>query len=447
MIDEQLFEHRLTDADREFLKESYRKINIEELKKREYPDMAANGRMRNDYHRDYTRVLYSSSFRRMQGKMQILGIQTDAFFRNRLTHSLEVAQIARSIAAQIGEALGGDAYSSNNDLYLIEAAALAHDIGHPAFGHCGEHVLDKLEPTIRFEGNAQNFRVLRMLEKKIPEHGGLNMTNRTLLAINKYVVREDATVNGEKVGKFMYADDYDFLMDVRRSCGLEKERTLDAQIIDVADEIAYAVHDLEDALSIGFFNINELSYLLGRRLKDDNDSLAVFEVCVKRAEEISRRMPTSGSVQEYSQIFYKELASGLTNVFINDIGVVDVNDKMNIEHGTSVEKEIGFVRYKELARGLKNITFECINRNDSVALYEQHGETVLKGLYTVFTDTEYNRNNNLLPPEYRPRPDAPKTLPRAVIDYLSGMMDTFAISLYEKHFGVRFDNIKYISKK
>ena len=98
---------------------------------------------RNPYHRDFTRILYSSSFRRLQGKMQILGIQNDAFFRNRLTHSLEVSQIARNIASKIGKTIGEDAYTVNTDLYVVEAAALAHDIGHPAFGHSGERCLDK----------------------------------------------------------------------------------------------------------------------------------------------------------------------------------------------------------------------------------------------------------------------------------------------------------------
>lgn len=445
MIDDLFLTSTLGNPDKEFLQYAYNKINIPELKIREHNDIAAGGRQRNAYHRDYTRILYSSSFRCLQGKMQILGIQTDASFRNRLTHSLEVSQIARSIAEHVGEAVGGDAYSSSNDLYVIEAAALAHDIGHPAFGHCGEKVLDNLNPTLRFEGNAQNYRVLRTLEKKIPEHGGLNLTNRMLLSVNKYIVREDELRHdGKKVDKFMYADDYDLLMDVRRGCGMEKERTLDVQIIDVADEIAYAVHDLEDALSIGYFDVNELAYLLEGYLKEKSECLLVFKHCVKRAEESARRVLT-GTAQEYSLIFRKELVSELTNVLINDIGVVDVDSDMNAEHGTAVEKELGFCRYKALAKGLKRVTFECINRRDSVALYEQRGETVIKGLYGMFTDTEYNRNYNLLPPEYRPA--SPDGLSRAVIDYIAGMMDTFAISLYEKHFGVKFDEIKYLSKR
>jgi dGTPase len=97
---------------------------------------------RNPYQRDYARILYSSAFRRLQGKMQILGIETSAFFRNRLTHSLEVAQIAKGIRMQLDKECYGGADTAISDLFLLDAAALAHDIGHPAFGHKGERTLN-----------------------------------------------------------------------------------------------------------------------------------------------------------------------------------------------------------------------------------------------------------------------------------------------------------------
>lgn len=419
-----------------FLEKAHEKLSNTQLQKREHDDKIENERHRNPYHRDYTRILYSSSFRRLQGKMQILGIQSDAFFRNRLTHSLEVSQIARFIAEQIGLIIGDNAYTNIEDLYVIEAAALAHDIGHPAFGHCGERVLDKLTKCNRFEGNAQNYRVLRTLEKKIPEYTGLNLTFRTLLSINKYLVKEDAYAGVEK---FLYNEDYEILSAKRKNFNLVSERTLDVQIIDVADEIAYAVHDLEDALSIGYFDINELTYLLEKRL--GNDSFIKFEECVGKAKESAKTINSYKTIQEFSQIFRKELVSTLTNVLIKDIGVVMVDEESKKEHGTNIEKELGFCNYKDLVHGLKKITFECINRSDNIALYEQRGKVVIEGLYQMFTDTDYNKNYSLLPPDYRPKTE--EYLHRAVIDYIAGMMDTFAISLYEKHFGVSFDNIKY----
>ena len=259
-----------------------------------------------------------------------------------------------------------------------------------------------------------------------------------MLSINKYLVKEDEYAG---VKKFLYNEDYEILSAKRRETDLISERTLDVQIIDVADEIAYAVHDLEDALSIGYFDINELTYLLEKRLGDKSDSFIKFQECVKKAKESAKTINSYKTIQEFSQIFRKELVSTLTNILIRDIGVVKIDKKSNDEHGTNIEEELGFCNYKDLAHGLKKITFECINRSDNIALYEQRGKVVIEGLYQMFTDVGYNKNYSLLPPDYRPKTE--EYLHRAVIDYIAGMMDTFAISLYEKHFGVSFDNIKF----
>ena len=182
------------------IRNQYKVLRDQKMREREYNPEGYSDR--NEFHRDYTRILYSSSFRRLQGKMQIFGIESTAFYRNRLTHSLEVAQIAHSIAKNICEqcSRNEEPIYTDDDIFVIDAAALGHDIGHPAFGHKGERVLDQLskEEGKRFEGNAQNFRVLRTLEKKEPKIMGLNLTNRTLLAINKYIVKEN-----DNIKKFM----------------------------------------------------------------------------------------------------------------------------------------------------------------------------------------------------------------------------------------------------
>ena len=147
--------------------------------------------------RDYARVLYSSSFRRLQGKMQLLGIDAGRFNRNRLTHSLEVAQIARSIAIDL----------ALNDTVVAETAALAHDIGNPPFGHHGEKVLNELCGDCGgYEGNAQAFRILRTLERKHHLYDGLNLNVRTLMAVTKYFHRRE-----DNPAKFLYDEDYQFL--------------------------------------------------------------------------------------------------------------------------------------------------------------------------------------------------------------------------------------------
>jgi dGTPase len=145
---------------------------------REHPEPNNNrSEGRKKYGRDYARLLYSSSFRRLQGKMQLLGINPTNFHRNRLTHSLEVAQIARSIASELGL----------KDSTVAETCSLAHDLGNPPFGHAGETVLNQLaEEFGGYEGNAQTFRILRHLEKKHYRYSGLNLTLRTLLGVTKY---------------------------------------------------------------------------------------------------------------------------------------------------------------------------------------------------------------------------------------------------------------------
>ena len=242
----------------------YEKLQDKSLLQREYDeDRNNNIEGRSEYARDYARILYSSAFRRLQGKMQILGINSTAFYRNRLTHSLEVSQIARSIARILSHKCSKEnEMYRDEELYLLDAAALAHDIGHPAFGHKGEKVLEEIANKfeLRFEGNAQNFRVLRKLDQHGSSEMGLNLTYRTLLAINKYLNYENAIDRENKlVKKFMYQADFEFLNKFRKEHQLNT-RTLDVQIIELADDIAYAVHDLEDGLAQGVFNIDELIF-------------------------------------------------------------------------------------------------------------------------------------------------------------------------------------------
>lgn len=215
------------------------------------------------------------------------------------------------------------------------------------------------------------------------------------------------------------------------------------QIIDIADEIAYAVHDLEDALSLGCFNIDEFEFILAKILKGD-PIIEVFQKCVLDAKGQASDVKSRKTIQEYSQIFRKALISSLTDRFIKDISIIETSESMRKEHGTSAAYELGFGSCEKLVHALKKITFDCINRSDTIVLYERRGKEVIEGLYEMFIDKEYNIKHNLLPPDYRPKTD--EMLHRAVIDYIAGMMDTYAISLYEKHFGVSFDSITYKRK-
>ena len=423
---------------KDILKKQYELI--EALKAdREYPESETK-EGRNDFQRDYARILYSPSFRRLQGKMQINGIKSSAFYRNRLTHSLEVAQIATSIALKLSYMTEGKIYN-NNDIFVLEAAALGHDIGHPAFGHKGERVLDEIAKQygLRFEGNAQNFRILRKLEHKYPKFDGLNLTIRTLLAINKYITKEDKDID-----KFMYKDDFDYLDKIRKNNELEKKRTLDVQIIELADDIAYAVHDLEDGLHLKKFNIDEILYILKIKLKDKTEQYNEFEKIIKDVKEYNNQ-ESEPNVQKYSKLFRFNLTSKLIDTFVNDITIKPVNKEFAEKHGILKDNdelqndELQLNKYGSLLKKLKNAVFDCSTRDTNIQEYEMKGEIIIKSLFNIYTDLKKNIDGKLLPHDFRS--DNQKQLIQNSIDYIAGMMDTFAISEYERLFNAKFDNI------
>jgi dGTPase len=388
------------DADRE-------RVVGEPAKRVEAPE-------RTPFERDRARVVHSASLRRLAAKTQVLGPQADDFVRNRLTHSLEVAQIARDLARPLG---------CHPD--LAETAALAHDVGHPPFGHNGEMALDALGADAGgFEGNAQTLRILTRLEAKTSDADGrsvgLNLTRATLDACTKYPWPRAESVDG-KFG--VYADDLPVFTWLRQ--GVEgPRRCVEAQVMDLADDVAYSVHDLEDGIVGGRIDLGLLD--------DADDSL--LDAAHARLGSLASwpRSPYDGSRRGLGAL--KNLTSDLIGVFCGQVHQATRaahGDGPLVRHGADVV--VPAETATEIAV-LKGIAAHYVMRaHDRVALMERQ-RTLLAELFGALA----KRGSDALDPAFRADLDEAVDDPartRVLLDQVASLTDASALAWHERLVG------------
>jgi len=366
---------------------------------------------RSPFRRDCDRVIHSTAFRRLKHKTQVFVFHEGDHYRTRLTHSLEVAQIARALARQLGL-----------DEDLTETLALAHDLGHPPFGHAGERALDAcLKAHGGFDHNAQALRVVSALEHRYPQFDGLNLTWESLEGIVKH--------NGpltDKAGNPLSRDrdrgvplvivEYDRTYDLQ----LWSFASLEAQVAAISDDIAYDAHDIDDGLRAGLFTV---------------DDLKVMPLTAAIIADIEERYPGLDDIRRGAELV-RELISVLIGAVVSETErrltaarPQSVDDVRN-HHGALV----GFAAEAAEAEAMIKIFLkQRMYRHPRVMLVMAQAESVLFDLFARYQQFPHD-----MPPEWMPpggeASESETDRARRIGNFVAGMTDRFALTEHQRLF-------------
>jgi dGTPase len=360
---------------------------------------------RTPFQRDRDRIIHATAFRRLKHKTQVFVQHEGDHYRTRLTHSLEVAQIARSIARTL-----------RLDEDLAEALALAHDLGHPPFGHAGEEALDLcMQPFGGFDHNEQTFRVLTLLERRYPTFDGLNLTWEMLEGI----VKHNGPLSGPHAGikaraRAVPRTIADF--SARWDLDLAGFASLEAQVAAVSDDIAYNNHDIDDGLRAALFTL---------------DDLADVPLAGPIVAAVRREYPTIETERVMHETVRRMIGEMVEDVIaetgrrIVAAGVTSVDDIRHEDHALAGFSEA--MRANDV--GLKRFLFHSMYRHERVTRMTERAKIVVAELFD-----RHLTEPDLLPEDWRSEtgaPGDPRTA-RVVADYIAGMTDNFAFATHER---------------
>lgn len=339
---------------------------------------------RTAFQRDRDRILHTTAFRRLEYKTQVFVVTEGDYYRTRLTHTLEVAQIGRTLA----RALGG-----NED--LVEAISLAHDLGHPPFGHSGEATLGRLMAEHGgFDHNKQSLRIVTELERRYPEFAGLNLTWELREGIVKHETEYDISD----------AEDYE----------PEKRGHLEAQIANVADELAYTAHDLDDGLRSNLISIGQLQ------------GLTLWEMLRKSIDWTTHELDELTRHRLIRRLIGLEV-SALLESSQQKIAAADLNSVealQMLDHNV-----VGFSdEYVTMNQQLKTFLFANMYQHYRVVRMQTKAERFIEELFNAYVEKP-----EILPKKVQARAQT-RQFYRTICDYLAGMTDRFALKEYSKLF-------------
>ncbi len=357
------------------------------------------GTFRNVFQRDLNRVTHSAAFRRLVYKTQVFVNDTGDHYRTRLTHSLEVAQISKVIAVELGLSIE-----------LTECLSLAHDLGHPPFGHAGEDALNKkLVDYGGFDHNAYTLKLLTQLEERYIKFNGLNLTIETLDGIAKH--------NGPLSGKYLINKKPSKLMvEYAENHGIKLETfpSLEAQVAGIADDIAYNSHDLEDGLKAGLFTIDDIynSDLI-------NDIIDEVRIIQKDAE--NQRV-----IHEVIRRLINQMVIDVLTQSRNNIDSMKVKTLKDVQDAPKIIIEFSEAMQEKVSK-LRNYLKDNMYMHYTVNRMTFKARKVVKELFDVFFE-----NPGCLPDKWLSKiSENKKNLPIIIADYIAGMTDRYAMKEHE----------------